>query len=324
MKAIRIHQTGGPEVLQYEDFELPPPAANEARVRHTAIGLNFIDTYQRSGLYKLPEIPSGIGNEAAGHVEAIGADVPGLKVGDRVAYCSGAIGAYAEANNVPADRLVKLPQGLSDEIAAAALLKGMTAQYLLKRTRAVKAGETILVHAAAGGVGLILCQWAKYLGAIVIGTVGSDEKVALARAHGCRHVLNERGDDIVKRVREITNGAGVPVAYDGVGKDTYMASLDSLAVRGMLVAFGNASGAIPPIDPLLLSAKGSLYLTRPTLAHYTRDREELQMTANDLFAVIQSGAVKIEVRQRFKLADARKAHEALHARATTGATILVP
>jgi NADPH2:quinone reductase len=324
MKAIRIHKTGGPDVLQYEDCDLPPPAANEVRVRHTAIGLNFIDTYQRSGLYPLPKLPFGLGNEAAGHVETIGADVHGLRVGDRVAYCSGAIGAYAEANNVPADRLVKLPDGISDEIVAAALLKGMTAQYLLKRTYAVKVGDTILVHAAAGGVGTILCQWAKHLGAIVIGTVGSEGKMTYARAHGCAHVLDTSGDGIAKRVREITKGAGVPVAYDGVGKDTYMASLDSLAVRGMLVAFGNASGPIPPIDPLMLSTKGSLYLTRPTLAHYTRGRDELQMTANDLFAAINGGAVKIEVGQRFRLQDARKAHEALHARATMGASILVP
>lgn len=324
MKAIRIHQTGGPEVLQYEDFDLPPPAGGEARVRHTAIGLNFIDTYQRSGLYKLPGLPSGLGNEAAGHVEAVGADVRGLRIGDRVAYCSGAIGAYAEANNVPADRLVKLPDGISDEIAAAALLKGMTAQYLLKRAYPVKSGDTILVHAAAGGVGLILCQWAKHLGCIVIGTAGGEDKMELARNHGCAHVLNTNSEDIAARVRELTKGAGVPVAYDGVGKNTYMASLNSLAVRGMLVAFGNASGPIPPLDPLLLSTKGSLYLTRPTLAHYTRNTEELQATANDLFTVIGKGAVKIEVRQRFKLADARKAHEALQGRATTGATILIP
>jgi len=324
LKAIRIHKTGGPEVLSYEDFELPPPASGQARVRHTAIGVNFIDTYQRSGLYPLHGLPSGIGNEAAGHIEALADKVRGLKVGDRVAYCSGAIGAYAEANNVPADRLVKLPNDISDELAAAALLKGMTAQYLLKRTYAVKAGETILVHAAAGGVGMILCQWAKHLGATIIGTVGADEKITLARAHGCSHVLNERADDIAKRVREITNGVGVTVVYDGVGKNTFMASLDSLAVRGLMVSFGNASGAVPAIEPLLLSTKGSLFLTRPTLAHYTRNAEELQMTANDLFAVIESGAVKIEVRQRFKLSDARKAHEALHARTTTGATVLIP
>ncbi len=324
MKAIRIHKTGGPEVLGYEDFDLPPPTAGQARVRHTVIGVNFIDTYQRNGLYPLPKLPSGIGNEAAGRIEALGENVHGLKVGDRVAYCSGAIGAYAEANNIPADRLVKLPSDILDEIAAAALLKGMTAQYLLKRTYAVKAGETILVHAAAGGVGLILCQWAKHLGATVIGSVGADDKIELARTHGCTHVLNARNDDIAKRVREITDGAGVPVVYDGVGKDTFMASVDSLAVRGMMVSFGNASGAVPAFEPLLLASKGSLFITRPTLAHYTRTPEELQMTANDLFAVIESGAVKIEIRQRFKLSEARKVHEALHARSTTGATVLIP
>lgn len=324
MKAIRIHKTGGPEVLSYENIELPPPAAGQARVRHTAIGVNFIDTYQRSGLYKLPGLPSGIGNEASGHVEAVGENVHALKMGDRVAYCSGAIGAYAEANNVPADRLVKLPDNISDEVAAAALLKGMTAQYLLKRTYAVKAGDNVLVHAAAGGVGSILCQWAKHLGAIVIGTVGSEEKMMLAAARGCAQVLNSRVENIPKRVRELTAGAGVPVVYDGVGKDTFMVSLNSLAVRGMMVSFGNASGPVPPIEPLLLSTKGSLYLTRPTLAHYTCDAGELQMTANDLFAVIASGAVRIEVQQRFRLAEAQKAHEALQARATMGATILLP
>lgn len=324
MKAIRIHKTGGPEVLVYEDVELPPPGPGQARVRHTAIGVNFIDTYQRSGLYPLAKLPAVIGNEAAGTIEALADNVRSVKVGQRVAYCSGAVGSYAEANNVPADRLVKLPERISDEIAAAGLLKGMTAQYLLKRTYAVKQGETILVHAAAGGVGLILCQWAKHLGATVIGTVGSDDKKQLAAGHGCAHVLNSRENDIAKRVREITGGTGVAVVYDGVGKDTFMTSLDSLAVRGMLVLFGNASGPAPPIDPLLLTAKGSLYLTRPALAHYTRTSEELQETASDLFSVIESGAVHIEVGQRFKLKEARKAHEALHARATTGATILVP
>lgn len=324
VKAIRMHKTGGPEVLAYEDIELPPPSAGQVRVRHTAIGVNFIDTYQRSGIYSLAKLPSGLGNEAAGHVEFVGENVHALKVGDRVAYCSGAIGAYAEANNVPADKLVKLPDTISDEIAAAALLKGMTAQYLLKRTYAVKAGDTILVHAAAGGVGLILCQWAKHLGATVIGTVGSEEKMAVASAHGCAQVLNTRAENIPKRVRELTKGEGVPVVYDGVGHDTFMASLDSLAVRGLMVSFGNASGTVAPFDPLQLMTRGSLYLTRPTLAHYTRDADELQMTANDLFAVVASGAVRIEVRQRFNLAEAKKAHEALHARATTGATILLP
>jgi len=310
--------------MALEDIELPPPGAKEARIRHTIIGVNFIDTYQRSGLYPLARLPSGLGNEAAGHIEAVGESVRDFKPGDRVAYCSGAIGAYAEANNVPADRVVKLPDSVSDETAAAALLKGMTAQYLLKRTYPVKPGEAILVHAAAGGVGLILCQWAKQLGATVIGTAGREEKMTRARANGCAHVLNARHDNIPKRVRELTEGKGVSVVYDGVGKDTFMASLDSLAVRGMMVSFGNASGAVPPFDPLLLSAKGSLYLTRPTLAHYTRDAKELQQTADDLFAIIATGAVKIEIHQRFALAKARRAHEALHARATVGATVLVP
>src|SRR5215470_8118478 len=314
MKAIRFHKTGGPEVLQYEDVNLPPPGAGEARVRHTAIGVNFIDTYHRSGLYRLP-LPSGLGSEAAGIVEAPGPGVTMLKTGDRVAY-AGTLGAYAEANNVPADRLVKLPAGIDDETAAAAMLKGMTAQYLLKRTYPVRAGQTILWHAAAGGVGLIAGQWARHLGVTVIGTVGSDDKVALAKENGSAHVLNTRKDDWVRRVREITNGEGVPVVYDSIGKDTWAGSLDCLAVRGMMVSFGNASGAVPAFEPGVLSAKGSLYLTRPTLFHYTRNAQELQETADDLFAVIASGAVKIQIHQRFRLAEAAKAHAALHSRAT--------
>jgi len=313
MKAIRFAETGGPEVLKLEDVTLPPPPPGQVRVRHTAIGVNFIDTYHRSGLYKLP-LPSGLGTEAAGIDES---------TGERVAY-AGTIGAYAEENNVPADRLVKLPDSISDEIAAASLLKGMTAQYLLTRTYAVNPGETILFHAAAGGVGLIACQWAKHLGARVIGTVGSDDKVALARANGCDHVLNTRKDDWVARVREITNGEGVPVVYDSIGKDTWAGSLDCLSVRGMMVSFGNTSGAVPPFEPGILSAKGSLYLTRPTLYSYTHDAKELQDTADDLFTVLASGAVKVLVHQRFTLAEARAAHEALHSRQTTGATILTP
>lgn len=322
MKAIRIHETGGPEVLRYEDIELPPPASGQVRVRHTAIGLNFIDTYHRSGLYKLP-LPTGIGGEAAGIVEALGDGVATLKKGDRVAY-AGAIGAYAEANNVAADKLVKLPEGVSDEAAAASLLKGMTVQYLLTRTYTVNPGETVLFHAAAGGVGLIFGQWAKHLEATVIGTVGSDEKIALAKSHGYDHVLNLSKDDWVKRVRALTNGEGVPVVYDGVGKATWEGSLDCLAVRGMMVSFGNASGPVPPFAPGILSTKGSLYVTRPTLASYTRNAQELQETADDLFAVIASGAVKIEINQRFRLADAAKAHQALESRQTTGATVLLP
>ena len=323
MKAIRISKTGGPEVMEYVDVDLPPPGPGEVRVKHTAIGVNFVDTYHRSGLYKLP-LPSGLGSEAAGIVEAAGPGVTALKIGDRVAYGGAPIGAYAEANNVAADRLVKLPAGVSDEAAAAAMLKGMTAQYLLKRTFPVARGQTILWHAAAGGVGLIACQWAKHLGVHVIGTVGSEEKIALAKSHGCDHVLNTRTDDWVKRVRELTGGEGVPVVYDSIGKDTWAGSLDCLAVRGMMVSFGSASGPVPPFEPAILATKGSLYLTRPSLGHYTRTHKELQETADDLFAVIASGAVKIEVHQRFRLADARKAHEALHSRNTTGATILIP
>ena len=322
MKAIRIHETGGPDVLRLEEVELAPPPAGQVRVRHNAIGVNFIDTYHRSGLYKLP-MPTGLGSEAAGTVEALGSGVTALKIGDRVAY-AGTIGAYAEANNVPADKLVKLPKDVSDEVAAAALLKGMTVQYLLTRTYSVNPGKTILFHAAAGGVGLIAGQWAKVLGATVIGTVGSDDKIALAKSHGYDHVLNLSKDDWVKRVRELTDGEGVPVVYDGVGKATWDGSLDCLAVRDMMVSFGNASGAVPPFAPGILSAKGSLYVTRPTLASYTRNAEELQETANDLFAVIESGAVKIEIHQRFRLADAAKAHQALESRKTTGATILLP
>ena len=322
MKAIRFHQTGSPEVLRYEDIELPLPAAGQVRVRHTAIGVNFIDTYHRSGLYKLP-LPSGLGSEAAGIVEELGEGVTSLKTGDRVAYV-GALGAYSQANNVPADKLVKLPNGVSDEIAAAAMLKGMTAQYLLKRTFPVRQGMAILWHAAAGGVGLIACQWARHLGVTVIGTVGSDEKIALAHENGSAHVLNLSKDDWVKRVREMTGGEGVPVVYDSVGKETWAGSLNCLAVRGMMVSFGNSSGPVTPFELGTLAAKGSLYVTRPTLASYTRDAKELQETAGDLFAVIANGAVKIQINQRFKLEDAAKAHEALHSRKTTGATILIP
>ena len=323
MRAIRFAKTGGPEVLTLETIDLPAPKPGQVRIRHTAIGVNFIDTYHRSGLYPVP-LPSGLGLEAAGIVDALGEGVTSLKVGDRVAYCSGPIGAYAEANNVPADRVVKLPAGMSDEVAAAAMLKGMTVQYLLKRTFPVQAGQTIVFHSAAGGVGLIACQWAKHLGCTVIGTVGHAEKVALAKANGCAHVLNTRSDDWVKEVRALTAGEGVPVVYDSIGKDTFEGSLDCLAVRGMMVSFGNSSGAVAPFQPGILSAKGSLYVTRPTLAHYTRNAKELQETADDLFAVITSGAVKITIGQRFKLADARAAHEALHSRETTGATILIP
>jgi NADPH2:quinone reductase len=322
MKAIRFEKTGGPDVLEYKDIDLAPPGRRQARVRHTAIGVNFIDTYHRSGLYPV-SLPSGLGMEAAGVVDALGEDVTGLSVGDRVGYCGGPIGAYAEAANVPTDRLVRLPKSVSDEAAAASLLKGMTAQYLLKRTYPVKKGETILFHSAAGGVGLIAGQWAKHLGATVIGTVGSDDKIALAKSRGYDHVLNLRAEKWVDRVRDIAGG-GLPVVYDSVGKDTWNGSLDCLRPRGMMVSFGNSSGAVPPFEPGILSMKGSLYLTRPTLAHYIATRTELQETADDLFDVIAKGVVTIEINQRFKLADARAAHEALHSRTTTGATILLP
>ena len=323
MKAVRFSKTGGPEVLTLEDVTLAPPARGQVQLRHTAIGVNFIDIYHRSGLYPL-KLPSGLGLEAAGIVQAVGEGVTNFKLGDRVGYCTGPIGAYAEANNIGADRAVKLPDGISDETAAACLLKGMTAQYLLRRTFVVEPGQTILLHSAAGGVGLIAAQWAKHLGARVIGTVGSDDKIELAKAHGCEHVLNLAKDDWVARVREFTNGQGVPVVYDSIGKDSFSGSLDCLAVHGMMVSFGNSSGPVPAFEPGLLSAKGSLYLTRPTLFHYTRTPKELQETANDLFAVITSGDVKIAINQRFALKDARLAHEALHSRKTTGATILIP
>ena len=323
MKAVRFSKTGGPEVLTLEDVTLAPPARGQVQLRHTAIGVNFIDIYHRSGLYPL-KLPSGLGLEAAGIVQAVGEGVTNFKLGDRVGYCTGPIGAYAEANNIGADRAVKLPDGISDETAAACLLKGMTAQYLLRRTFVVEPGQTILLHSAAGGVGLIAAQWAKHLGARVIGTVGSDDKIERAKAHGSEHVLNLAKDDWVARLREFTNGQGVPVVYDSIGKDSFSGSLDCLAVRGMMVSFGNSSGPVPAFEPGLLSAKGSLYLTRPTLFHYIRTSKELQETADDLFTVIDSGHVKIAINQRFALKDARLAHEALHSRKTTGATILIP
>ena len=323
IKAIRFDRTGGPEVLDYRDYELPPPGAGEVRVRHTAIGVNFIETYVRTGLYPVP-LPSGLGTEAAGVVDALGEGVTGLTVGERVAYSGGPQGAYAEASNVAAAKLVKLPDTISDEIAAASMLKGFTAQYLLKRVHAVQKGETILFHAAAGGVGQIACQWARHLGARVIGTTSSPDKVALAKANGCDEVLLLSDPDWVKKVRALSGGEGLPVVYDSVGKDTFEQSLDCLKVRGLMVTYGNSSGAVPPFSPALLAAKGSLYLTRPTLGSFTRTQQELQETADDLFAVIQSGAVKVAINQRFALKDAAKAQEALAGRHTTGATVLIP
>ncbi|MFO1130825.1 MAG: quinone oxidoreductase [Hyphomicrobiales bacterium] len=323
MKAIRIEKTGGPEVMKLVDVEVGKPAAGQVRVRQTAIGLNYIDTYHRSGLYPL-QFPSGLGLEAAGVVEEVGEGVTNLKAGDRIAYGTGPIGAYAGERNLPANRVVKLPAAISDETAAGMMLKGMTARYLLRATYVVKPGDTILLHAAAGGVGLIMSQWAKALGATVIGTVGSDAKAATARAHGCDHVINYSTEDTVKRVREITGGKGVPVVYDGVGKDTLMISLDCLRPRGLMVSFGNASGPVPPLDLLLLSAKGSLYVTRPTLNTYTASDADLQETAQDLVDVVASGKVKIPVNQRYALADVVQAHRDLESRKTTGTTVLLP
>jgi NADPH:quinone reductase len=302
---------------------LAPPGPGLVRVRHTAIGVNFIDIYHRSGLYPLP-LPSGLGSEAAGVVEAIGPGVTGFKAGDRVVYCSGAIGAYAEAANVPADRLIKLPGAITEEVAAAVMLKGMTAQYLLRRIHPVKAGDTIVFHAAAGGVGQIGVQWAKALGATVIGTTTSPDKVAMCKALGCDYVLNTHDAGWEKQVREITGGKGVPVVYDSIGKATFLAGLDCLEPRGIMATYGNASGPVDPFAPGILAAKGSLFVTRPTLAHYVGTPKELQDTADDLFGVILSGAVKVAVNQRFALKDAAKAQEELVGRKTIGATVLVP
>lgn len=321
--AIRFHQTGGPEVLQWESVVLTPPAAGEARVRHHAVGLNYIDTYHRSGLYPVP-LPSGIGLEGAGVVEAVGEGVTEVAPGDRVAYAGGPLGAYAEARNMPAQRLVKLPEALSFEQGAAMMLQGLTAQYLLRRTYRVQPGDTILIHAAAGGVGLIVCQWAKALGATVIGTVGSDEKAAAARAHGCDHPIVYTRENFAERVRELTGGAGVAVVYDSIGKDTFMASLDCLRPLGMMVLFGAASGPVPPFDCQLLAQKGSLFLTRPTLFTYSARRDDLLEMAGELFAVVTSGQVRIEVNQRYALRDAAQAHRDLEGRRTTGSTVLLP
>jgi len=323
MKAIRFSEVGGPEVLKLVDVEVGDPKPGEVRLRHTAVGLNFIDTYHRTGLYPVP-LPSGIGLEAAGVVEAVGAGVKGWKVGDRAAYGVGGLGAYAQARNMPANRISKLPKAISDEQAAGMMLKGMTVRYLLRASYKVKRGETILLHAAAGGVGLILSQWAKALGVKVIGTVGSDDKIDIAKAHGCAHVLNSRSDDVVKKVRELTDGKGVPVVYDGVGQATLMTSLDCLAPRGLLVSFGNASGPVTALNLGWLSARGSLYVTRPTLMTYTATDADLKETAGDLIEMVKSGKVKIPVNQRYALADAAQAHRDLEARKTTGTTVLIP
>lgn len=322
-QAIRIHQTGGPEVLSWDSVDVLSPATGEAKVRHYAVGLNYIDTYHRTGLYPLP-LPSGLGLEAAGVVEAVGDGVSEVQVGDRVAYAGGPVGAYAQVRNIPAHRLLKLPDDIDFKTAAGMMLQGLTAAYLLRRTFPVQAGDTVLIHAAAGGVGLIACQWAKALGARVIGTVGSAAKAELAKAHGCEHVINYSTEDFTKRVRELTGGVGVPVVYDGVGKDTFIGSLDCLRPRGMMVSYGNASGAVPPVDLLLLSQKGSLFVTRPTLAGYTGTREELESLGAELFAVVGSGKVRINVNQTYPLAEAAQAHRDLEARKTTGSSLLIP
>jgi NADPH2:quinone reductase len=323
-KAIRIHAPGGPEALSYDDIDLSAPGEGEVQLRQTAIGLNYIDVYHRTGLYPVPALPAVIGLEAAGVVESIGPGVTELAVGDRVAYANPPLGAYAQARNMPAHRLVKVPDAISDEQAAAIMLQGMTVEYLIRRTYAVKAGDTVLFHAAAGGVGLMACQWLNHLGVTVIGTVGSEAKAELAKANGCHHTILYKSEDIAARVREITDGAGVPVVYDSVGKDTFDASIDSLSPLGLFVTFGSASGPVPPVDPGLLSKKGSLFMTRPTLMTYTAKREDMVKSAEALFDVVQSGAVKIAINQRYALSEAAQAHRDLEARKTTGSTILLP
>ena len=319
--AIRAHETGGPEVMRWEEVEVGDPGPGQIRVRHGFVGLNYIDTYHRSGLYPIAESPFTPGLEGAGAVEAVGDGVEDLAVGDRIAYAAPPMGAYAEVRLMTAANVVKVPDGVDDETAAAMMLKGMTVEYLLRRTYPVKAGETILFHAAAGGVGLIACQWAKAIGATVIGTVGTDEKAELARAHGCDHPVVYTREDFVERVREITGGKGVPVAYDSVGKTTFAGSLDCLAPRGLLAAFGQSSGSVPAFDPGLLAAKGSLYLTRPSLMAYNATRAELADSAAALFGMVSSGKVKIRIDNRYPLADAVRAHRDLEGRKTTGSTI---
>lgn len=321
-KAIRIHAPGGPEALRWDDVPTPEPGPGEALIKQEAIGLNYIDVYFRTGLYKAPSMPLTIGQEGAGTVVAVGANVNSVRPGDRVAY-AGSIGGYATQRVIPADRLVKLPDAIDFKTAAAMMLQGMTAQYLLRRTYAVKPGDTIVVHAAAGGVGLIMCQWAKHLGATVIGVVSSEPKAALARANGAAHTVVGY-DKLVAEVKRITAGAMVPVVYDSIGKDTFGVSLDCLAPLGLMASYGNASGPVPPVDISVLSAKGSLYLTRPSLATYTAKRADLEKTSQDLFDVVLQGAVKIQVNQTFPLKDAAAAHIALESRKTTGSTVLIP
>lgn len=323
INAIRVHQTGGPEVMKYERIEIGEPGPGEAKVRHEAVGLNFIDVYFRTGLYKAAQMPFTPGNEGAGTVVSVGPGVEDVRVGDRVAYVA-TPGSYSDERVLPADRLVKVPDNIDLKTAASMMLKGMTAQYLLRRTFKVEPGQTILFHAAAGGVGLIAGQWAKHLGATVIGTAGSEEKIALAKKHGYDHVINYRTEDFAERVKELTDGVGVDVVYDSVGRDTYMGSLDVLKPLGMFACFGQSSGVIPPFDLGILAQKGSLFVTRPTLFNYIAKRVDLEKTAAELFDVVGSGAVKIEINQTYALKDASKAHEDLEARRTTGTTILLP
>ncbi|HXZ59303.1 MAG TPA: quinone oxidoreductase [Steroidobacteraceae bacterium] len=322
--AIRFYEHGGPEVLRVEDVEPGKPAAGEVQVRHHAIGVNYIDVYDRTGLYPVASLPSGLGREAAGVITALGRGVRGFKLGERVAYVWPSPGAYSELRNVPAERLVKVPRGISDEQAAALMLKGLTAQFLIRRTYRVQRGDPILVHAAAGGVGLILCQWARSLGAKVIGVVGSDAKAEIARRHGCHHVLISGRDELVAAVKAFTKGEGVAVVYDAVGRDTFMESLDCLRRRGMMVSFGNASGPVPPIAPLELSKRGSLFLTRPTLFHYISTRPELEAAARELFAAVRARKVRVVIGQKYALREAADAHRDLEGRRTTGSTVLVP
>jgi NADPH2:quinone reductase len=321
--AIRVHKQGGPEEMKWEEVALPEIQKGDVLIKHTAIGLNYIDTYHRSGLYTMP-VPLTLGIEGAGVIEEAGESVKDLKVGDRVAYASPPTGSYAERKVMPADRLVKIPDDISDEVAAAIMLKGMTVEYLVRRTYNVKAGQAVLFHAAAGGVGLIACQWLKAIGAIVIGTVGSDEKAALAKENGCDHTILYREEDFVAKVKEITNGEGVPVVYDGIGKDTAIQGLDCLSPLGMMVIFGNASGNAPPIDTGLLAAKGSLFLTRPTLMTYNAKRADLVESAQQLFNMVGSGKINISINARYALKDAAQAHKDLESRKTTGSTLLIP
>ena len=323
-RAIRIHQTGGPEVLCWEDVDVGGLGEGEVRLRQTAVGLNFIDVYHRTGLYPVSELPVVLGMEGAGVVEEVGAEVTEFRAGDRVAYASPPLGSYAEQRLMPSHRLVKLPETIDDRTAAAMMLKGLTTQYLLRRCYRVQAQDTILIHAAAGGVGLLACQWANHIGATVIGTVGSDEKAELAKNHGCHHPIVYTRDNFVEQVRELTDGQGVPVVYDSVGRDTFQGSLDCLRPLGMLVSFGQSSGSVPPVDIGMLSAKGSLFLTRPSLMTYAAKREDLLASAAELFDVVARGAVKIEIQQTYPLEQAAQAHRDLEGRKTTGSTVMVP